>query len=301
MRWAASSARACVGASTITRTRASVPLGRTSTRPLAAELGLDGGDGVGDARCGVGHRRAHRHVDEDLRQAGHRGGGQLGERAAGAVDGVAQDDPGEQPVAGRGEVAEDDVAALLAAQRVAAGGERLEHVAVADGGLDDLDAGRLHAEPEAEVRHHGHHHGAVAQQPGGVAVDGEDADDVVAVDEPAGVVDGEQPVGVAVEGQPEVGAVLDDGGRQRRRVGGPAAGVDVAPVGGVVDGDDVGAGERQQRTGQRAGRAVGGVDDDPQPVEAAPADGAAGRARRRPGWARCRRAGPGRRSAPGGP
>ena len=53
-----SSASACVGASTITRTSGSVPLGRTSTRPCVAELGLDRGDLVGDALGGVGHRRA---------------------------------------------------------------------------------------------------------------------------------------------------------------------------------------------------------------------------------------------------
>ena len=40
----------------------------------------------------------------------------------------------------------------------------------------------------------------------------QDADDVVAVDDLAGVVDGDQPVAVTVEGQPDVGAVLDDGG-----------------------------------------------------------------------------------------
>ena len=42
----------------------------------------------------------------------------------------------------RGQVAEDHVARLLAAERVAARVERLEHVAVADRGLDDLDAVR---------------------------------------------------------------------------------------------------------------------------------------------------------------
>ena len=37
--------------------------------------------------------------------------------------------------------------------------------------------------------------------------------------------------------------------------------------------DDVGAGRAQQRRGERAGRAVGGVDDDAQPVQAATFEG----------------------------
>ena len=53
---AVASATRGVGASTITRTSGSVPLGRTSTRPVVAELGLDGGDLGGDAVGGVGHR-----------------------------------------------------------------------------------------------------------------------------------------------------------------------------------------------------------------------------------------------------
>ena len=89
-----------------------------------------------------GHRRPrHPHVDQHLGQAGHRLRGQLGQRAAGPLDDVDQDEAGEDAVAGRGQVGEDHVAALLAAQREAAGLERLEHVAVADGRLDDVDAG----------------------------------------------------------------------------------------------------------------------------------------------------------------
>ena len=42
-----------------------------------------------------------------------------------------------------------------------------------------------------------------------MAVDGTDPDDLVAVDQPPVGVDGEHAVGVAVEGDPRVGAVLD--------------------------------------------------------------------------------------------
>ena len=43
-------------------------------------------------------------------------------------------------------------------------------------------------------------------RPRALAVEGADGDELVAVDQRAGVVDGQHPVGVAVEGQPDVGA-----------------------------------------------------------------------------------------------
>ncbi len=59
----------------------------------------------------------------------------------------------------------------------------------------------------------------------------EDRHDLVAVDHRAGGVDRQAAVGVAVVGDAEVGAVLDDGGLEPVQVGGAAAVVDVEPVG----------------------------------------------------------------------
>ena len=84
----------------------------------------------------------------------------------------------------------------------------------------------------------------------------------------AGVVDGDQPVGVAVEGQPDVGTV----GSRRLR---PTTDGNVAPhaslmlraVGRVVDHDDVGAEPLEHGAGDARRRAVGAVEDDTQTVE----------------------------------
>ena len=103
-------------------------------------------------------------------------------------------------------------------RRVAAGVERLEHVAVADRRLDDVDAGRLHRQAEPEVGHHRDDDGVVAQRRRARA--GRSAQMAMRWSpstSATGVIDGHQAVGVAVEGQPEVGAVGDDRGRQRRR------------------------------------------------------------------------------------
>ena len=59
--------------------------------------------------------------------------------------------------------AHDHVAGLLAAEDVAADAHRLEHVAVADPGLHDPEAGRLHRLHEAEVAHHRRDDGVVDQ------------------------------------------------------------------------------------------------------------------------------------------
>ena len=66
--------------------------------------------------------------------------------------------------------------------------------------MSDADAALLHQPVEAEVRHHRHRDDVDAE------VEGEDGEDLVAVDGVAVAVDGEHAVAVAVEGDPEVEA-----------------------------------------------------------------------------------------------
>ena len=95
------------------------------------------------------------------------------------------------------------------------------------------------------------------QQAALVQVDRADADDVVAVDELALGVDGQDAVGVAVEGQAEVGAPLRHRLLQVAGIGRAAPGVDVGAVGLRVQHRDLGAErlEHERRGGAR--RAVG--------------------------------------------
>ena len=103
---------------------------------------------------------------------------------------------------------------------VAAGPHRLEHVAVADLGLLDARSrpSRIACtKPRLLI--------TVATtvsflQPARLAHrEREDRQDLVAVDDPARVVDGEAAVGVAVEGDADVGAVLEHRRSQRVRGG----------------------------------------------------------------------------------
>ena len=99
-------------------------------------------------------------------------------------------------------------------------------------------------------------------------VEGEQGQQHVAVDDGAGVVDRDDPVGVAVEGQPEVG--LRCATTARASSAGsvePHFSLMLAPSGDVVQRGDRGAELGQHARGDLAGRAVGAVDHDAQAVE----------------------------------
>ena len=89
------------------------------------------------------------------------------------------------PVAGGPETEIDDVARLLASERPTSPAKLVEHVAVADGGRRDLDAGRRHRGVKAVV---GHHCDRNARRPAGALlaqVERGERDQLVAVDDRA--------------------------------------------------------------------------------------------------------------------
>ena len=93
---------------------------------------------------------------------------------------------------------------------------------------------------------------------------GDQRHDLVAVDDRAVLVDDDDPVGVAVEGDADVGTYLMHLLLQSGRMGRAAFLVDVETVGFDVDGDNLGA-EFPQRLGRHlVGGAVGAIDNDPQ-------------------------------------
>ena len=111
----------------MTRMSGSVPLGRTRMRPSPSSDRSAVGDLVGqfggDTRMTVGDL----HVDQHLRVRRHHVAGQFGQRPAGVADVLGQAHSRQQTVAGRGQMAIDDVPALLAADRIVTGVERFEH------------------------------------------------------------------------------------------------------------------------------------------------------------------------------
>src|SRR5690606_39869694 len=80
-----------------------------------------------------------------------------------------------------------------------------------------------------------------AQATGGAPVVGQHVHQVVAVADPAGGVDEQDPVAVAVEGDAQVGAGPDHALGELLRVGGAHPGIDVQPIGVDPDRVDLGA------------------------------------------------------------
>ena len=92
-----------------------------------------------------------------------------------------------------------------------------------------------HAQPEAQVGHDRDHHRVAGQLAAVGQVQGEQGQQDVAVHDGTGVVDGDDPVGVTVEGEPEVGtACRRPRCRQVPGAGRAAPVVDVDAVGVVV-------------------------------------------------------------------
>ena len=220
MRSTAASATTWDGASTITLTSGSVPLGRSSTRPPSAELGFDLADlspdrlGLGQAvAVGDGHVAQHLGAALQCRPPPCRRGGLP------AVIKSASSRPDRTPspvVANERNTMWPDCSPPSAQPwRI----EGLQDVAVADADRLHLDPGGPHRLVEAEVRHHRDHDGPAREQAPPGQVGGEQGEQPVAVDNVAAGVDGDDPVGVPVEGQAQVGSLAHQrpwpGGRGR--------------------------------------------------------------------------------------
>ncbi len=148
-----------------------------------------------------------------------------------------------------------------------------QHVAVAHRGGGHLQARPPHRLVEAVVGHHRDRDPVAGQAAGAAQVEGRQRQELVAVHHDALAVHGQQPVTVAVEGEPHVEAALGDPGRQLIHVGGAAAVVDVAPVGLGAHGLRLGPQAAEDLRSHAVGGAVGAVQQDLQPtqVEAAEA------------------------------
>ena len=153
-----SSHSSSVGASTITRTSGSVPEARTRTRPRPSSAPLSRSTA---SQTAVARSSAPRSAISTFSSI-------CGSCSIGIACGevAAAERPHHEqrrgdPVAGRPELAPDDVAGLLAAERPAAPLELRDHVAVADRRGRHLDPRLCHRPVKAVVAHHGHGDAAV--------------------------------------------------------------------------------------------------------------------------------------------
>ena len=144
-------------------------------------------------------------VPEKLRQVSEPG--LVGERPSRRGDERGEVEAGQRPVAGRRQVRPDQVAGRLAAEKGAAPLHLLDDVPVADGRAEQRDAERRQRPFEPVVRHDRPDDGGRLPPLADELVRPE-VEDVVAVEEPPRAVGEDDPVGVAVEREAEVGACL---------------------------------------------------------------------------------------------
>ena len=159
------------------------------------------------------------------------------------------------------------MAGLLAAHVDARCPHVLDHIAVADLGpvQGQPQTGQQPFQPQI-----GHHrgHGPATGQPAVLGpVAGDQRHDLVTVDLLAVLVGQDHPVGVAVQGDAQIGTARSHGRLHAFGMGGAAFVVDVGTVGVDADGDHLGAQLPQNLGRNLVGGAVGAIDDDLQPVQ----------------------------------
>src|SRR5262249_51718944 len=117
----------------------------------------------------------------------------------------------------------------------------LDHIAVTNRSALERQSEILQIAFHAEVRHDGRHHAAAVQARAFVPAFGDHAHDLVAIDDAALFIDDDHAVGVAVEGDADVGAHFPDLVTQGFRRGRTAFQIDVEAVRFDPDLDHLGA------------------------------------------------------------
>ena len=178
----------------------------------------------------------------------------------------------EDAVARGGIVGEDQVTGVLPAEGVASRAQGLDDVAVAHRGREDGDPGRAQGLMQSQVAHHRAGHRRSAQFP--LLHQGQRAQrqDPVAGHARPGLVGEDHAIGVAVEGNPEVGALLADDPSGMVGMQGPAPLVDVQAIRFDAELHDLGAQFLEDEGREQVGRAVTAVHDDLHPGQIAGAD-----------------------------
>ena len=180
---------------------------------------------------------------------------------------------GQEPVAGGGQVAEDDMARLLPAQHGAGAFHGLDDMPVADRRADDAAAGALDGPDQAVVAHDRNHQRPLGQGAVRKPLERADAHHPVPVDDVASLADRDEAVGVAVEGETHVQSLGPHQVGQAGRVGRAAADVDIRPIGIDMDGDHLRTEIAQEVGPEERGGSIGSVHADPQALQRLPGDG----------------------------
>jgi len=205
---------------------------------VIAQGGLGFGKSSRDFRESVERRLGFNlHVDDDLGIVLEA----LDEGFDLAVHGNEGDDfdGGEKAVAGRTVFQKDDVAGLLAANDVAAAEHFFENVAIADGGASKSDAFAGKDAFKAEIGHGSGYDAIAFELVLGFQVTGNGEENTIAVNDFSSFANEQGAIGIAIEGNTQLGPIGYDALLQTIQIKRPAACVDIAAVGRDAHGDDI--------------------------------------------------------------
>ena len=170
---------------------------------------------------------------------------------------------GDEPIAGRGVVGQDNVAVRLAANVVAMYTHFLEHMMVTNWRAQQNQSDFTQPTLKPQIAHDGSDKAGLGEPPVLSPALGDNGQKLVAVDQVTVLVHHDHSVGVAVERDPGIGTHRAYFRHQGLRRGRAAVTVDVEPVRLDADGDDLGAKLPQGFGHDAVGRPVGAVDNEP--------------------------------------
>src|SRR5712672_937777 len=174
----------------------------------------------------------------------------------------------DKTIAGGGVVRQNDVTGRLATDIVAAAQHLFENIAVADLRAHELDTLAFEKALQSEIRHYGGDDTRLGEAAVFLPALRDHREQLVAIDQMSALIDKDDPIGVAIECDTDVGAHFAHLAAQRFRRGRSAFLVDIESIRVDADGNNIGAQLPQRFRHHLIGRAVGAIDHYAQTVEA---------------------------------
>ena len=160
------------------------------------------------------------------------------------------------------------MARLLAAQVAPAFAHPFTDIAITHLGAVQAQAERGEVPFQPQIRHDGGHDAAARKPPRAVPEAGDGRQDLVAIDDLAQLIDQGQPVGVAVQGNAQIGTAFSHQLGQASGRGGAARMIYVESIGADAGGHHLSAELPQHGGRDLVGSAMGAIDGNAQAIEA---------------------------------
>ncbi|MOA04094.1 hypothetical protein D3C78_1236280 [compost metagenome] len=215
---------------------------------------------------GVDLARTEAHIDQHLRALAQ-GLASLRQGLAAALERQQYLQRGNDRITGGGVVAAHDMPGVFTPHQPAALQQLGHDVTVANLGPHERNVQVLECKLQAQVTHQRTDHPALQLAPL-VQVPGDDEQQLVAIDDRAGMIDHQHPVTITVEGNAQVGVTDQHCRLQRLDVGRAAAFVDVQAVRLRMQHRHFGTQLTEHARRDFVGGAMGAVDDQLEPFEA---------------------------------